>query len=108
MRSPHLAVLPSFKVKSILLNHEPEIRYYNFNDPIPPCFTEEKDGDGDGDGVEQQEQCYNAEEDSDSEETENASDEQNIMTPSLQPTGMNIILPIPYVSTMEQFDAFQA
>eukprot|EP00957_Ditylum_brightwellii_P204375 15338953-Ditylum_brightwellii.AAC.1 len=86
------------------MNNVPEIRYYNPNDPTPPQLTEEEEEDDDD---EQQEEEYDTEEDSDNEEPKDTSDEQETITPPLQPTSMNIHLPIPYINTMEQYDTFQ-
>eukprot|EP00957_Ditylum_brightwellii_P070842 5383523-Ditylum_brightwellii.AAC.1 len=44
-KSPHLAVMPSPKVKSILLNSDPQVIHYNIHDP--PYLTEEDEEDND-------------------------------------------------------------
>eukprot|EP00957_Ditylum_brightwellii_P153313 11667900-Ditylum_brightwellii.AAC.1 len=45
--------------------------------------------------------------DSDYEDEEDTIIIQGSMSPLLQPSGMNITLPIPIINTMEQFDTLQ-
>ena len=96
----YLAVIPSTKVKSILLNHDPQVIQYNTHDP--PHLTEE-----DEEGNEDHSDTDHDEDDSDFEDQEDISHDQELMTPPLQPSGMNINLPLPVINTMEQFDIFQ-
>ena len=41
------------------------------------------------------------------EEQDDASHNQDLDSPPLQPTGMNANIPFPIINTMEQFESFQ-
>eukprot|EP00957_Ditylum_brightwellii_P027634 2088810-Ditylum_brightwellii.AAC.1 len=91
--------MPSPKVKSILLNHDPQIIQYNIHDP-PHLIEEDEEDDKDQSITEHD---YD---DSDYEDPDDASQDQDQETPPIQPTGMNINLPLPVINTMEHFDIF--
>eukprot|EP00957_Ditylum_brightwellii_P120374 9184826-Ditylum_brightwellii.AAC.1 len=99
-KSPHLAVIPSPIVKSILLNHDPQVIQYNICDLPQITKEDEEDNEGHSD-------TEHDEDDSDIEDQEDISQDQEQMTPYLQPIGMNINLPLLVINTMEQFDISQ-
>eukprot|EP00957_Ditylum_brightwellii_P140555 10708902-Ditylum_brightwellii.AAC.1 len=71
--------MPSPNVKSILINHVPQIIQYNIHDP--PHLTDSTEED------------Y--------EDPDNASKDQDQDTPPIQSSGMNINLHLPVINTME-------
>jgi hypothetical protein len=100
---PHLGVMPSPNVNSILTNPDPQIKYYNVHDlPNLTNNTEEDEEENEDQSITEHD-----DDDSDYEYPENASQDQDQDTPPIQPSGMNINLPLPVINTMEQFDIFQ-
>eukprot|EP00957_Ditylum_brightwellii_P187984 14311807-Ditylum_brightwellii.AAC.1 len=92
--------MPSPKVKSILLNHDPHIIQYNIHDL--PHLTEEDEEDN-----EDQSDIDHDDDDSNYENPDDTPHDQDQETPPIQPNGMNINLTLPVINTMEQFDIFQ-
>eukprot|EP00957_Ditylum_brightwellii_P107829 8225757-Ditylum_brightwellii.AAC.1 len=92
--------MPSPKVKSILLNHDPQVIQYNIHDP--PHLTEEDEEDN-----EDQSDTEHDDDDSNYEDSDDTSQDQDQLTPPLQPSEKNINLPLPVINTMEQCDIFQ-
>eukprot|EP00957_Ditylum_brightwellii_P020323 1533852-Ditylum_brightwellii.AAC.1 len=93
--------MPSPKVKSILLNHDPQIIHYNMHDP--PHVTKEDEEDNEDQSVTEHD-----DDDSDYEDpADDTSWDQDQGTPPIQPSGMNINLPLPVTNTIKQFDIFQ-
>eukprot|EP00957_Ditylum_brightwellii_P178073 13563975-Ditylum_brightwellii.AAC.1 len=101
--SPHLAVMPSPNVNSILINLDPQIKYYNVHDP--PHITNNTEEDEEEN--EDQSVTERDDDDLDYKDPEDASQDQDQDTPPVQPSGMNINLPFLVINTMEQFDIFQ-
>eukprot|EP00957_Ditylum_brightwellii_P201211 15324577-Ditylum_brightwellii.AAC.1 len=77
-KSPHLTIVPSPKVKSILLNHGPQIIQYNIHDP--PHLTEE-----DEEHNENQSETKHDDDDPDYEDPDDTSQDQEQVTLPLQP-----------------------
>eukprot|EP00957_Ditylum_brightwellii_P170081 12946331-Ditylum_brightwellii.AAC.1 len=80
--------MSSPKVKSILLNHNPQIIHYNIHDP--PYLEEEDEEDNEGQSVTEHDN-----DDSDYEDSDDTSQDQDQDIPPIQPSGMNINLPLP-------------
>eukprot|EP00957_Ditylum_brightwellii_P134318 10240252-Ditylum_brightwellii.AAC.1 len=80
--------MPSPKVKSILLNHDPQIIQYNIHDSFHLKEEDEEDN-------EDQSVTEYADDDSDYEDPDDTSQGQDQETPPIQPSGMNINLPLP-------------
>eukprot|EP00957_Ditylum_brightwellii_P004755 361748-Ditylum_brightwellii.AAC.1 len=94
---PCLAVMPSPNVNSILISPDPQTKYYNIHDP--PHITDNKEEDEAKN--EDQSVTDNDNDDSDYEDPDDASQNQGQDTPPIQPSGMNINLPLPAINTME-------
>eukprot|EP00957_Ditylum_brightwellii_P141553 10784027-Ditylum_brightwellii.AAC.1 len=92
--------MPSPKVKSILLNHDPRVIQYNIHDMSH--LTEEDEEDDEDQSVTEHD-----DDDSDYEDSDDTSQDQHQGTPPSHPSGMDINLPLPVINTMEQFDIFQ-
>eukprot|EP00957_Ditylum_brightwellii_P193809 14758096-Ditylum_brightwellii.AAC.1 len=91
--------MPSPKVKSILLNHDHQVIQYNIHD-LPHITEEDEEDNEDQSGTEHDDH------DSDFEDPDDASQDQDQKTTPIQPSGMNINLPLPIINTMKQFDIF--
>eukprot|EP00957_Ditylum_brightwellii_P047402 3600588-Ditylum_brightwellii.AAC.1 len=102
-KSPHLAVMPSPDVNSILINPDPQVIQYNIHDP--PHLTSNTEEDEEVN--ENQSVTEHDDDDSDYEDQDDVSQNQDQDTPPIQPSGMNINLPFPFINTMGQFDIFQ-
>eukprot|EP00957_Ditylum_brightwellii_P190162 14475355-Ditylum_brightwellii.AAC.1 len=92
--------MPSPKVKSILLNHDSQVIQYNTHDP--PHLTEEDEEDDKDQSAREHD-----DDDSNYEDPEDTSQDQDQETPPIQPSGMDINLPLPVINTMKKFDIFQ-
>eukprot|EP00957_Ditylum_brightwellii_P002868 219951-Ditylum_brightwellii.AAC.1 len=96
-KSPHLTVMPSPNIKSILINHDPQMIHYNIHDL--PHLTDNTDEDEEEN--EDQSVTDNDDDGSDYEDPDDASQYQDQDTPPNQLSGMNINLPLPVINTME-------
>eukprot|EP00957_Ditylum_brightwellii_P074080 5629199-Ditylum_brightwellii.AAC.1 len=95
--------MPLPNVNCILINSDPQIKYYNIHDP--PHLTDNTEEDEEED--EDQSVTKHDDDDSDYKGPEDTSQDQDQDTTSIQPRGMNINLPFLVINTMEQFDIFQ-
>eukprot|EP00957_Ditylum_brightwellii_P161119 12267329-Ditylum_brightwellii.AAC.1 len=95
--------MPSPNINSILINPDPRIKYYNVHDP--PHLTDNTEEDEEN-NKEQSDAEYD-DDDSNYKDPEDALQDQDQYTPPIQPSGMNVNLPLPVFNTMEQFDIFQ-
>eukprot|EP00957_Ditylum_brightwellii_P096862 7376650-Ditylum_brightwellii.AAC.1 len=104
-KSPHLAVIPSPNANSILINPDPQIKYYNVHVPPHPTDNTEEDEED----IEDQSVTDHDDDEEDYEDQDDASQyqDQDQDTPPIQPSEMNINLHFPVINTMEQFDIFQ-
>eukprot|EP00957_Ditylum_brightwellii_P038940 2942620-Ditylum_brightwellii.AAC.1 len=93
-KSPCLVVMPSPKVKYILLNSNPQIIQYNIHEP--PHLTKEHEVDNKDQSVTEQDT-----DGSDYENPDNTPQDQDQDTPPNQLSEMNINLPLPVINTME-------
>eukprot|EP00957_Ditylum_brightwellii_P082592 6279891-Ditylum_brightwellii.AAC.1 len=94
--------MPSPNVNSILINPDPQIKYYNVHDLSHLTDnTEENEEENEDQSV------IEHDDDSDYEDQDDTSHDQDQDTPPIQPSGMNINLPFSVINTMKQCDIFQ-
>eukprot|EP00957_Ditylum_brightwellii_P133942 10213700-Ditylum_brightwellii.AAC.1 len=92
--------MPLPKVKSILLDYDPQVIQYNIHD-LPHLTEEDEEDNEDPSDTEHDDDDFNY------EELDDTSQDQDQETSPIQPSGMNINLPLPIINTMEQFNIFQ-
>eukprot|EP00957_Ditylum_brightwellii_P040806 3089412-Ditylum_brightwellii.AAC.1 len=109
-KTPCLAVIPNPRAKSIQFKHEPEVITYTPDDQTNMAPTSNTyDNETTEDNVETDDESFatTTTYDDDNNEPDDESTTSNQHQPPMQPNGMNMNLPIPYIATLEQFDTFQ-
>eukprot|EP00957_Ditylum_brightwellii_P181143 13798478-Ditylum_brightwellii.AAC.1 len=95
--------MPSPNDNSILINLDPQMKYYNVHDPsYLTDNTEENDEENEDPSV-----TDNDNDDSGYKDPDDASQDQDQDIPPIQPKGMNINIHFPVINIMEQFDILQ-